>query len=167
MLNGNGFLCNPLTGRVYNSSGIGTFQRNPNATVPVSQPFYTQPQQDNLHVPQSGSSILRPPGLDYSIAPPTNNKEWASFGWQKIAQGFLGSNKQWNTEDIYFIDPTHPKESSLGFSRKDIEYTKLCEKKDKEIFRNLHPRQKRLINAINRQQFFRLSKIKDLKPGEK
>lgn len=46
----------------------------------------------------------------------------------------------WNNRDQMYFDPSRPREMALGFSREDIEYAKLSEKKNSEIVRNMNDR---------------------------
>ena len=48
---------------------------------------------------------------------------------------------------------------SLGFSREDIEYAKMSERKNAEIVRNMDTRQKRLLTALSRGRIFKLSRL--------
>jgi hypothetical protein len=59
-----------------------------------------------------------------------------------------------------YFDPSHPMEMSLGFSRDDIEYTKLLERKDREGVNSMTDRQKRLLGALNSGRLFKLSMLK-------
>jgi hypothetical protein len=59
-----------------------------------------------------------------------------------------------------YFDPSHPREMSLGFSRYDIEYAKLLERKDREVVNSMTDRQKRLLGALNSGRLFKLSRLK-------
>jgi hypothetical protein len=48
---------------------------------------------------------------------------------------------------------------SLGFSREDIEYAKMSERKNTEIVKNMNNRQKRLLTALQKGRIFRLSRL--------
>lgn len=137
------FLIGRLAGRQYNASGTGSFQRNPDASVPVSPPIgFPQTDEfydDGLHTPHQDVPMVMPRTLP--------------------------GRGTWN--DTAFFDPRYPNEMSLGFSRKDIQYRSECDAKDREAFRKMSVRQKRLLNAIEKQKFFRLTKLQLLKPGER
>jgi len=116
---------------------------------------------DGLHTPCQDVPMPIPGNSRYARTP-RNSNEWASYGWEKMARGFLGlpGGDSWNNPDQMFFDPNYPKEMSLGFSRADIEYKKLCDKKDREIMSKLKPRQHRLMDALNRGKIFKLSRLK-------
>lgn len=75
---------------------------------------------------------------------PPGRGEWngGGYGWKNIARGFLGNmgGGTWNNQDQMYFDPSRPREMALGFSREDIEYAKLSEKKNSEIVRNMNDR---------------------------
>lgn len=102
------------------------------------------------------------PGNSGYVRTPRNSNEWSSYSWEKMARGFLGlpGGNSWNDSNQMFFDPNYPKEMSLGFSRADIEYKKLCDKKDREIMSKLKPRQHRLMDALNSGKIFKLSRLK-------
>ena len=94
---------------------------------------------------------------------PAGRNEWHNSGyrWKDMAKGFLGrSDGEWNRRDETFFDPAHPREMALGFSREDIEYAKLSERKNKEVYRSMNERQKRLLKALEGGKLFKLSKLK-------
>lgn len=101
---------------------------------------------------------------DYQRCGTPSRGDWngGGYGWKNIARGFLGnvgSGGTWNRQDELYFDPTHPREMSLGFSRKDIEYAKVSEKKNSEMVRSMNNRQKRLLNSLNNGRIFKLSRL--------
>jgi hypothetical protein len=147
---------NPFTSQ--NQFGGVVFQRNSKATVPVARPYGMGCQDDGLHVPHqnvpmytSGSHVNRRP---------TNPNEWTSYGWKDMSDRFLGytgRKSSWNDEQ--YFDPSRPKEMSLGFSREDIEYAKLREKKEHEILANVTDKQKKMVDDVLSGKIFKLSKL--------
>ena len=118
-------------------------------------------QDDGLHTPCQDVPMVMP-GRFQNTRIPTSRNEWTSYGWKNIARAFLGgySGGEWRIEDEMFFDPTRPKEMSLGFGREDIEYAKMSERKNREIFQKMGERQKRLLSALESGKIFKLSELK-------
>ena len=117
---------------------------------------------DGLHTPCQNVPIA-PAGMSRMSFTPAGRNEWNNNGyrWKDMAKGFLGrSGGEWNRRDEMFFDPSHPREMALGFSREDIEYAKLSEKKNKEVYQSMSDRQKRLLKALEGGKLFKLSKLK-------
>jgi hypothetical protein len=125
-------------------------------------PFSTgEWQDDGLHTPCQDVPMEMPGGCRSSRAP-VRGDEWTSYGWKRLASGFFGAGTggEWRVEDQMFFDPTRPKEMSLGFTREEIEYAKMSERKNREVFQKMGNRQKRLLNMLESGRIFKLSRLK-------
>lgn len=90
-----------------------------------------------------------------------NQRQNDGYGWRNLASGFFGvGGGTWSREQDMFFDPTHPREMSLGFSRDDIEYAKITEKRNRDVIMKMNSRQKRLLRALEHGCIFKLSKLK-------
>ena len=69
------------------------------------------------------------------------------------AKGELPTENTIGYSPHIFIDKT------LGFSRDDIEYAKMREKKDRELMNNITDSQKRMVADLLSGKIFKLSKL--------
>lgn len=148
---------NPFTSQ--NQFGGVVFQRNSKATVPVARPYGMGCEDDGLHVPHQNVPMYSSGSFQFDRKP-TNPGEWSSYGWKDMSDRFsmyTGRKSSWNDEQ--YFDPTRPKETALGFSRDDIEYAKMREKKDRELLNNITDSQKRMVADLLSGKIFKLSKL--------
>lgn len=145
--------------------GDSAFQRNPNASVPNQVPSFTGfgcACDDGLHTPHQDIPMPVVGGSSRMTTPVRGEWNGGGYGWKNIAMGFLGNmggTGTWNRQDELYFDPSRPREMSLGFSREDIEYAKMSERKNAEIVRNMDTRQKRLLTALSKGMIFKLSRL--------
>jgi len=141
--------------------GGGFFQRNLDAQVPLAKPYAMgMGEDDGLHTPHQNVPM---PGVGSfgaamrtSMGPPTSRNEWTSYGFGRYGARNLS---EWNREDEMYFDPSRPKEMALGFSRDDVEYAKMSERKNRELLSGMSERQKRLLKALEGGKLFKLSKL--------
>lgn len=155
-------LYNPLTTRIIDN-GRCTLKRDSFAEVPNQNPIPSRTmfgEDDGLHTPNQDVPMILPTTMSLEHFQKQSSKDWnyGGFRWNHMSSGKIG---QWRKEDEMFFDTKHPTEMALGFSREDIEYTKLSEKKNKEIVNNMSERQKRMLKALESGKIFKLTKLKE------
>lgn len=155
-------LYNPLTSRLMNN-GRCVLKRDSSAEVPNQNPTPSRTmfgEDDGLHTPHQDVPMMPPTTMSPEHFQRQSPKDWncGGFRWKDMSRGRMG---QWRKEDEMFFDPEHPTEMALGFSREDIEYTKISKKKNKEIINNMSERQKRMLKALESGKIFKLTKLKE------
>lgn len=118
---------------------------------------------DGLHTPNQNVPMQMCGGGTAGPSSFQERNDWNLDGyrWKDSSRMFSPGCGSWN-EPTYF-DPARPREMSLGFSREDIEYAKLSERKNREVVKNMNDRQKRLLRALEKGMLLRLSKLVPVK----
>ena len=140
-------------------SGVA-FQRNVNATVPLARPYSMGCEDDGLHVPHQDVPMYSSMS-NHMDRMPTNSNEWSSYGWKDMSDKFSMGTGRGSWHDEQYFDPCRPKESSLGFSRADMEYAIMSERKNAEIMNNITDNQRKMVNDLLSGKIFKLSKLEE------